>query len=79
MKSKSWLFGVIGLLFVAYASLRYAVLPENLVFYYIGAGIFGILFLLRFFYKRKKKERAWTYLVFLAIIGIWLCISMIMK
>ena len=76
-KKRDWLFGVIGLLLVIYVSSRYMIPSEHLNLYYLGGGIFGILFLGRFFYKRKKKERARPYLIFVAIIGIWLCLMII--
>lgn len=70
-EKKDWLFGVIGLLLVAYISYRYAIPADYLNLYYLGGGIFVILFLGRFFYKRKKKERAWPYLIFVAVLMVW--------
>lgn len=78
-EKKDWLFGGIGLLLVVYVSYGYKIPAGYLNLYYLGGGIFGILFLGRFFYKRKKKEKAWPYVVSVAITAIWLCLSMIIK
>lgn len=70
-EKKDWLFAIFGILLVVYISYRYAIPADYLNLYYLGAAIFGILFLVRFFYKRKKKKRAWPYLIFPIVIIIW--------
>lgn len=39
--------------------------------YYMGYIPFGLFFLGRFFYKKRKKGKAWPYLFSLIVLLIW--------
>lgn len=78
-EKKDWWITVIGLFLVVYISYRYAVPVKYMHLYYMGYIPFSLFFLGGFLYKKKKKEKAWPYLIFIIIIGSWLCLDHIMK